>query len=267
MSNLYLLPEILDYITDLLHDEPETLKRCCLASKPWIPRTRKHLFANIELQSEEHLELWKELFPDPSTSPARYAKSLFIGCPRAVVVADAEPGGWIRGFSRVVHLAVHSQATTADRSSSLVPFHGLSPVLKSLRVTVLAPLSSQIIDLVFSFPLLEDLAVATCYGTSTDYGDSPNKLLTTVQPSSPPAFTGSFELYVTGGMESVTRRLLSLPGGIHFRRLNLSWFHEADPSATVALVERCSHTLESLKIYDFARDFVTCTSVQNMCPC
>jgi hypothetical protein len=148
----------------------------------------------------------------------------------------------------VVHLAVHSQATTADRSSSLVPFHGLSPVLKSLRVTVLAPLSSQIIDLVFSFPLLEDLAVATCYGTSTDYGDSPNKLLTTVQPSSPPAFTGSFELYVTGGMESVTRRLLSLPGGIHFRKLIWAWYHKKELSLMMALAERCSHTLESLDV-------------------
>ena len=31
MSNLP--PEILDYILDLLHDEPEALKECCLVSK------------------------------------------------------------------------------------------------------------------------------------------------------------------------------------------------------------------------------------------
>ncbi|KAF9645264.1 hypothetical protein BDM02DRAFT_3073690, partial [Thelephora ganbajun] len=44
----HLPPEILDYIVDLLHDEPETLKQCCLVSKSWVSRTRKHLFANVE---------------------------------------------------------------------------------------------------------------------------------------------------------------------------------------------------------------------------
>jgi hypothetical protein len=56
MSNPDLPPEILDYIIDLLHDEPETLKRCCLVSKSWVPRTRKHLFADIGFQTEEHLK-------------------------------------------------------------------------------------------------------------------------------------------------------------------------------------------------------------------
>ncbi|KAF9643160.1 hypothetical protein BDM02DRAFT_3081141, partial [Thelephora ganbajun] len=51
MSNprqFHLPPEILDYIIDLLHDKPETLKQCCLVSKSWVSRTRKHLFADIE---------------------------------------------------------------------------------------------------------------------------------------------------------------------------------------------------------------------------
>ncbi|KAF9642961.1 hypothetical protein BDM02DRAFT_3104213, partial [Thelephora ganbajun] len=43
----HLPPEILDYIVDFLYNEPETLKQCCLVSKSWVPRTRKHLFADI----------------------------------------------------------------------------------------------------------------------------------------------------------------------------------------------------------------------------
>ena len=260
MSAPHLLPEILDYIADLLHAKPETLKRCCLVSKSWIPRTRKHLFADIRFRTGKRLELWKETFPDPLTSPARYAKTLFIECSHVVVAADVEPGGWITGFSRVVNLRVDSQASFADGSFSFVPFHGLSPVLKSLRVTGPPPPSSQIINLVFSFPLLEDLAVFTSSKTPTDNGDSPNRLLTAIQPSSSPVFSGFLELHMKGGMGSFTRPLLSLPIGIHFRKLALTWFQEADHLTTIALVERCSHALESLKITGLSR-----TSVQHTC--
>ena len=43
-------PEILDLIIDHLHDEPATLKTCCVVSKSWVPRTRKHLFALVEFR-------------------------------------------------------------------------------------------------------------------------------------------------------------------------------------------------------------------------
>jgi len=39
---------------------------------------------------------------------------------------------------------------------------------------------------------------------------------------------------------------MSLPGGIHFRKLAVVWFEGEDLSLTTALVEGCSHTLESL---------------------
>jgi len=73
MSNSHrshLSPEILDYIIDLLHDKQETLKERCLVSKPWVPRTQKHLFADIMFRSAVDIELWKKTFPDHSSSPA-----------------------------------------------------------------------------------------------------------------------------------------------------------------------------------------------------
>jgi hypothetical protein len=256
MSNLCPPSEILDCIIDLLHDQPKTLERCCLVSKSWIPRTRKHLFAEIIFHDEKRLKLWKKTFPDPSTSPAHYAKTLFVGRPQAVVAADAEPGGWIRGFSGVVNLMVGSQLLPADRSIYLVPLHGLSPGIKSLHVTVPALPPSRIINLISSFPLLEDLVVhvttSESYGIVTDDADSPDRSLTSAQPSSSPTFTGSLALYIRGGMQPITHRLLSLQIGIHFRRLALTWSHEEDHLATTALVERCSHTLECLVISDLS---------------
>ena len=95
---------MLDYVVDLLRDTKHALKECSLVSKSWIPRTRKHLFATIDFQTEAELESWKTTFPDPPTSPACYTETLIVGCSHVVTAADGEVGGWIRGFSHVVHL-------------------------------------------------------------------------------------------------------------------------------------------------------------------
>ena len=52
----------------------------------------------------DNLQSWKTTFPNPSTSPARYTKSLFVNFPQVVAPADAKEGGWIPTFSGVVRL-------------------------------------------------------------------------------------------------------------------------------------------------------------------
>ena len=106
MSGPHLPPELLDLIIDLSHQRESVLRNCCLISKSWISRTRKHLFAKIRFNTVEKLQSWKGKFPDPSTSPTRYTKALFIHCPHGVTTADAGEGGWIRAFSKVGHLEV-----------------------------------------------------------------------------------------------------------------------------------------------------------------
>jgi hypothetical protein len=73
MSDPHLPAEMLDHIVDHLQDTEYALRSCCLVSKSWIPRARKHLFFDIVFHTAKRLELWKETFPDPSTSPACYA--------------------------------------------------------------------------------------------------------------------------------------------------------------------------------------------------
>ena len=249
MSNPRLPEELLDHIVDLLHDTEDALRNCCLVSKSWIPRTRKHLFAHIKIRYEDNLKSWKETFPDPSTSPAHYAETLSIRCLHAVTAADAEPGGWITGFSRVVHFDVTGQGLFFVQSKvPPTPFHGFSPVVKSLRFDFDFLPSSRIFNLALSFPLLEDLTVIALYDGAFGNKDNVDGLSAAVQPSNPPIFTGSLELIIKRGMELIVRRLLSLPGGIHFRKLALGWFREEDISLTAALVEGCSSTLESLHL-------------------
>jgi hypothetical protein len=252
MSNLHLPAEILDHIVDHLCDTEDALRSCCLVSKSWIPRTRKYLFADIRFHLVRDVLSWKKTFPDPSTSPAHHARILFIDGFAVIAAAEAEADGCIGSFSRVMGSEAGADRTEPDFDQSagpLAPFHGFSPIIKSLWVVVPTLPLSQVFNLIFSFPILEDLDVTLVEQYSNDgNGSNEDKMPTAVQPPSPPMFTGSLELCLSEEMEPFTRRLLSLPGGIHFRNLTLTWLHEEDHLLTTALVEGCSHTLESLDI-------------------
>jgi len=248
MSNPCLPPEILDCIVDLLHNIPYALNQCCLVSKSWTPRARRHLFAKIGLATKERVELWKKAFPDPSTSPARYANTLYIGCLHVVTAADTEAGGWIRGFSRVVNLELDTQRACFDELAIvLVTFQGLSPFVKSLRVGFVSLPPPQVFDLILSFPLLEDLALISS-DTPIENRYSPGRLPTIIRLSNPLAFAGSLELPLVEGMRPTVGRLSTLPVGPRFRNLVLGWYREEDLLLVTALMEEFSHTLESLDV-------------------
>ena len=251
MPNPHLPPELLDHVVGHLHDTENALRNCCLVSKSWIPRARKHLFANIGFHTVKRLQSWKETFPDPANSPACYTETLYIGL-YIIVAGETEVGGLLRDFSRVVRLEVGSTrvgSLVGASEVSFIPFYGFSPILKSIRVVVPALLSSRLFKLILSFPLLEDLAVTVrrpqIYNAD---GSGEDETPTTAQPLNLPIFTGTIELPLEGGMEPFARRLLSLPGGIHPRKLALTWLHGEDLFTTMALVETCAHTLESLHI-------------------
>ena len=248
MSNSPLPPEILDHIVDDLRDKPKALQDCCLVAKSWIPRTRKHLFANIEFSSPEKLKSWKKAFPDSSSSPASYTRTLSVKFPQAVTAADAEEGGWIQTFSRVVHLDLDTNATRPNDSEvSLAPFHGFSPVLKSLCIfSTLLP-HSQIFGFVHSLPLLEDLSL-TVLGMANDGDLDVCGPPAVIPPPSSPPFTGTLWLFLLQGMKPAARRLLDLPNGLRFRRLTMLCLQEDDHKWINALVAGCSDTLESLKV-------------------
>jgi hypothetical protein len=229
--------EILDLIADHLHNEPTTLKACCVVSKSWIPRTRKHLFASVEFHDKQsHIELWKEAFPDPSTSPARYTRRLSIRGIQPIIAADTDVGGWIRAFRNLAHLHLESIGRE-DRQVSLVPFHGLSPTLKSLSLTFI---TLEVLDLICSFPLLDDLALFPPRG-----GDNTEVWNT---PSTSPKLTGSLTLRTFGGILPVSRRLVGLPGGLRFTKIMIGCIKE-DVKSTMYLVSMCTDTLEYLGVY------------------
>jgi len=233
MMSSSLPPEILDFIIDHLRDEPTTLKTCCVVSKSWVPRTRRHLFARVTFyDSKSHVQLWKKAFPDPSNSPAHHTHTLSIYGTWGITTADAGADGWIPTFRNVVHL----QLTHMDLAS-LVPFYGLSPTIRSLSLNCTT--TSNVFDLVCSFPLLEDLALGTFFiMRNVDGWDIP---LTS------PKLTGTLDLSTFEGARLITGRLLNLPGGLRFSKINTLFFDE-NAKLLTDLVSSCSGNLEFLTI-------------------
>ena len=236
-AQLSLPPEILDLIVDHLQYETTTLKACCLVSKSWVPRTRKHLFARVEFHALQHpVELWKKAFPDPSSSPAHHTRTLCIRDLPTLTAADMDVGGWIRSFHSVVHLRLE-RIIWQGRRAPLIPFHGLAPTIRSLRLT---STSFEVFDLICSFPLLEDLALVLLTTGDADGWTA---------PSTSPKLTGSLELIMnTGGIRSVVRRLLDFPDGLRFVEITVSCIGEEDARSATDLVLRCFDTLEALAI-------------------
>ena len=239
-------PEILDLIVDNLYDEPTTLQTCCLVSKSWVHRTRKHLFASVTFQAVSPgagVDEWKKTFPNPTNSPAHHIRTLSI---RRSYLAEAVHWGTISTFCRVVRLDVHTD-TCADEWIPLAPLHGLFPALRSLRLSFTALPDSEIFDLICSFPCLEDLALESFgYGRGGRWNAS----------STPPRLTGSLELRgIAEGIQSITRRLFDFPNGLHFTAIKVAWDTEPDVRSTMDLVSRCSDTLQFLDIMNYLGEF------------
>ena len=153
-------PEILDLIVDHLRDKPSALKKCCVLSKSWVPRTRRYLFARIRFHyTKRSIKSWKLVFPDPSDSLAHHACTLFLREKNPSALADPDVGCWIRTFYRVESL--HVNTLGRNHGFSFVQFHGFSPTLRSLTLSHTSTPLQEIFNLICSFPLLEDLGLTT----------------------------------------------------------------------------------------------------------
>ena len=196
--------------------------------------------------------MWEEAFPDPSTSPAHYARALLVRYPHVITAAGAEAGSLIASFSSAEHLQLGGPgARVYVWADGLTYLHAFSPAVKSLRVNFSNLPFPHFFDLILSFPLLEDLTVIDCSHDEESIdngGDTSDGLSTVVRPANLPTFAGSLKLLMRNGMGPIVHRLLPLPSGIHFRKLTVGWECDEDTPLTTALVEGCSRTLEYLEI-------------------
>ena len=200
--------EIFDLIVDLLHDK-RTLQECCVVSQSWVPRARRNLFSHILFSKYFPIELWMKAFPDPSSSPAHYARILCIDGPTVVAAAGTSARAWVRAMRYIVELRI-SNGLADGSPVSLFPLSGLFPVLKSLSIITLYIPPSELLSHICSFPSLKDLELCLIHdqGTTATFEWS--------APSTPPELTGTLRL--GGYIRSVVRRLLGLPYFFPLRR-------------------------------------------------
>ena len=227
-------PEILDSIVEFLYGETKALKQCCLVSKSWIPRTRKHLFAVIKFCNLDDIEAWKKTFPDPSNSPAHHTCALEVYCSEVISVPT---------FPCLVRLEVISLSSQMN----LTPFYELPPTLKSLFLSTIFTLPlSKVFNLIRSLPSLENLSLIGSED-EINYNDPDDPYTVVPSPPSPP-LSGTLKLCLFGEIAGTVRRLLGLPSGLHFRVFRLQWYEREDLRHIVDLVTACSHTLEFLEL-------------------
>jgi hypothetical protein len=233
----FLPPEILDIIVDLLQNEPKTLKACCLVSKAWIYRSRRHLFNRVSFRSRSrHVRHWNETFPDPSNSPAHHTQTLFISLTSLITTEDVDA---LLAFSHVSRLNIDTTQWW-NQPISFVPLHGFPPTIRSLHLSFSSPQSSEIFGFVCSLPLLEDLTLEGRYRWNQDAVRN--------APSTSPRLTGSLELRVGAGIEHITHRLLDLPNDIQPKKIAVQWSVPEGVLSTANLVSKCSNALEYFKI-------------------
>ena len=110
----------------------------------------------------------------------------------------------------------------------------------------------QTFDLIGSLPLLENLGltgdkIITDNNDGSDGPDEPDEPPNVVSPI-PQPLSGALEVFLSFGTRATLRRLLDLPGGLHFRELELSWYGGRDLPNVAEMVVACSDTLERLQI-------------------
>ena len=235
MSAPQLPTEMVDCITDLLRADPDALKACCLVSKSWIRRTRKHLFKCVDFKTPEDFGKWKRTFPNTVKSPAIHTRSLFFNDADKFTDVDVS---WIQSFAGVVQLKVAACQDHDYYGRPFSPFHGLSSAVKSLSMVWTDLPSREVFDFLCSFPHLVDLHVAG-EGRIRDSGED-----WTVLPL--PPLTGSIVLGTS--TPGFVCQLLEISSHLFFKEV--VWQDNSmDAFKGVAdLVERCSNVLECIDI-------------------
>ena len=225
--------EVIETIVDFLRHDREALKRCCLASKSLIARTRSHLFKRVSFLKPTDIQAWKEFFPDPAKTPAIFTTHLEI---IRESVAGKDFSSWIRAtFINVVALEVRAGAWSYQ--GAFAPFHNLLPHVKSLTMGWNFMESQEVFDFICSFPSLENLKV---YGAGGLLG-------TTGGPLSLPKLTGTISFRCYWGGEFI-HRFLKLSGDLRSREIVVNIVTVGAGGLSKELVKRCSGTLERIVI-------------------
>ena len=84
-AKMHLVQDLVDYITDFLHDDPATLMQTSLVSKAWVGRARVHLCETMNITNRKLVSLRLSYL----TPLSGYVKTLYFPWPRDITKLPA----------------------------------------------------------------------------------------------------------------------------------------------------------------------------------
>ena len=161
--------ELVDTIIDELKNDVDSLRACSLVSKPWVYRSRKYLFATVNLPTFL-LRRWQKRIPaNPAESldPQRHVRSLSLypATPSAVFCIPETFIDHLSSFTQVTKLIITSSLweewTDAFSNRILVAkyFGGFGQALRKLELARVYLNMVALEALLEVFPQLEEVLI------------------------------------------------------------------------------------------------------------
>lgn len=224
-------PEILDRITDFLHDTPTALKDLCLVSKSRVPRAQIHIFDHVNFKDLEDISKWKNVFQHPESSPAAmFTRSLSF---HHITWTTFRDPFVVQSFTNIVQLGIWINDTFMSTASfRLFP---QIPTIKSLGVGWQSIKLTQLVEFLGLFPLLHDLHVDG-HKTIID-GDASINLS---------SLTGTLAIGAWGA--DPIHQLLKPSDHLCFHKIVWKTGHDHGGPSANDVIEWCSDTLEWIEL-------------------
>ena len=199
-----------------------------------MPSCRRHLFSRVVFRPH-NLPTWKITFPDPSTSPAVYAREMRI---HLTTDAPTQLAEYMPYFSNVRDLTLIGG--NCDGREWISSIGRLPASIRSLTMKFVSIANGQVLEIMGQLPNLDDFSLCTFKG-----GGFPDGAGETLRGR----YRGKLELLLMEDFHaSIVRSLLETPEGLGFRSVKAFCNAEDDFLVYADLVAACRDTLTDLDI-------------------
>lgn len=230
----HLPQELLDQIIDHLADDYISLRLCSTAARAFVPSCRRHLFRQVVFRPH-NLPTWKTTFPDPSISPAEYAREMRIHLGSGAPTQLAE---YMPYFSNLRDMTlIGGRCENGD----WIPSIGALPTsIRSLTMKFASITNAQVLEIMEQLPNLDDISLCTFKGAgiSAEAGEILRG-----------RYRGKLDLLLVEDFHAgIVRSLLKAPEGLGFKSIKALCNAGDDFPVYVDLVASCRDTLANLDI-------------------
>lgn len=225
--------ELVDKLIDELVDDAKSLRTCCLISRRWVGRSRRHLFRLLTFPRTDKFTSYRNMFPIDHSVNSHV---------RALVIAQVPYSGLehfkaFRGLESLILVDIVNRPMEGqDTIGFLAEGFGATLSIKSLKLIQWRVSPTTLMEFICRFPSLKELIIQRM--------DFLCGLPRWKLPSRFPRFTGRLDFVDRNGHDAVGRflRLLSrLP--LAFREISIETVSSGAPDPIITILEKCSPVL------------------------